>query len=157
MSEKISSSLSKKYKSKTRHLPLFFFFPSSSFFSSFFTTDNHIRGGKTIEALKMKWKVQIDARTHIHTHTFTIPFSYFWKIEMESASKNTEPQFYSTASRQWPDSSTWWSGAKPPWQPGKSSSPTNAASVVTLLPPLAPKEGLKFSSIITPWLTPCQN
>lgn len=72
MSEKISSSsFGKKYKSKThRHRPLFFFFSSSSFFLLFSQQTITLEGEKTIEALKMKWKVQIDARTHVRTHTF---------------------------------------------------------------------------------------
>lgn len=78
---------------------------------------------------------------------------------MKSASKNTEPQFYSTeaprATRERPESDPGRLGpnrpgslVKPHLRPSHHFPPTTAASFVQ-------KEGLRFISIIMP-LMPCQ-
>lgn len=74
---------------------------------------------------------------------------------MKSASKNTEPQFYSTAAWRRPHSTPSGLGSNSPGSLVKAPPLTNAASIVTLLRPLVPTAGLRFSRVIMP-LTPCQ-
>lgn len=74
---------------------------------------------------------------------------------MKSAGKNTEPQFYSTAAWQRPHSTPSGLGSNCTGSLVKAPPLTNAASIVTLLRPLVPTEGLRFCRVIMP-LMPCQ-